>query len=195
MGKTINIKARKAVVIGAGGFKSNVQMRMAWDPRLDSDLGAGGTPYVDTTGYGIIAALDVGAGVTDMSFVCEFRVKFGTLTYQLWEPPAKMPSSESPCRSILSQSRLFFGAKMLILAHDQMAGLRANTKAQVLNRNDQGVAEGVRIDDEQIIPHLYAAGECVGGYYGAVRGHGKVGVIGIWGRIAGQNAAKEQSLP
>ena len=86
-GKTQTIKANKAVLLASGGWKANVQMRMAWDPRLDSDLGAGGLPYVHTDGSATIAALKVGAAVTDMSFVCEFRFKWGTATYQTWEPP------------------------------------------------------------------------------------------------------------
>ena len=320
-GKTINFKARKAVVLGCGGFKGNVQMRMAWDPRMDDELGAGGLPYVETTGEGLMAAVDIGAGTTDMSFVCELRVRWGTLTYQLWEPPALTtigttgsaglrirdfsrlilvkddgnryvdegaPSAnpedlffqaylnlrerprnvwavvdadgaealgftrdqfENPepkvtpalypgCVAVadsiqdlaismgISSTGLgatisrfngfvdagedadfgkpmpmykivkppFFGVKLLVLAHDQMAGLRANTRAQVLERSNQIANQFTPIDDEPVIPHLYAAGECVGGYYGTTRGHGKVGVCGIWGRIAGQNAAKETSL-
>jgi len=315
----INIKARKAVVLGSGGFKSNVQMRTAWDPRLDADLGAGGLPFVETTGEGSMAAVNVGAGFTDMSYVCEFRVRWGTKTYQSWEPPTlttvpggagisagdyhrlimvkndgqryvneageqslchhtfwqaflnlkekprnvwaitdaegaaelKWPEDEmrdpqplagralypgcvavaDSIQELASQMGIdpvgleatvnrynafvdagedgdfekpqplysiskppFFAAKMLMLCHDQMGGLRANTKAQVLDRSEQIVAQGVSIDQEKVIPHLYAAGECVGGYVGAERGHGKIGVYMIWGRIAGQNAAQETRL-
>jgi len=316
---TINIKARKAVVLGSGGWKSNVQMRMAWDHRLDTNLGAGGLPYVNTTGDGIMAAVDIGAGITDMSYVCELRIKWGTHTYQLWEPPVltttpvgsglgmgdyqrpiavkndgqryvdettaviypqhrfydaflnlreksknvwavtdaegaaalkwSLAQFQNPQPKVLpclypdyvavadslqllaskmgippasleaTVSRYngfvdagkdadfgkpmplykiskppFFGAKLFMLAHDQMGGLRANTRAQVLERSDQVVAQGISIDEEKVIPHLYAAGECVGGYVGVERGHGKVGVYGIWGRIAGQNAARETRL-
>ncbi len=317
---TINIKARKAVILGSGGFKSNAQMRMAWDPRLDNDFGAGGMPFVETTGDGQIAALDIGAGVTDMSYVCELRVHWGTGIYQVWEPPqlTSVPfiaglgggdykrliivkndgqryfnesspqaipvdpfyeayknlnerprnvwavtdaegaaalrwpvrqfanpqpkvspglypgyvafadtlaelgkkmgvdaatldatvgkyngfvdagkdadfNKPGPLTKILKPP--FYGAKLLILCHDQMGGLRANTRAQVLDRAEQAVGAGVSIDKEKIIPHFYAAGECVGGYVGTERGSGKLGVYMIWGRIAGENAAKEPSLP
>ena len=47
------------------------------------------------------------------------------------------------------------------------------------------------IDQQDVIERLYAAGEIAGGYYGAVRGHGKIGVIMSAGRIAGQQVAKE----
>ena len=40
-GKTVNIRARRAVFLGSGGFKSNVAMRVAQDPRLDEDFSRG----------------------------------------------------------------------------------------------------------------------------------------------------------
>jgi hypothetical protein len=72
-GRTQNFKARKAVFLGSGGWKSNVAMRLNWDPRLNEDLGAGGAPFVETSGEMINAAVDIGAGLKDMSFVCELR--------------------------------------------------------------------------------------------------------------------------
>lgn len=315
----INIKAKKAVILTSGGFKSNTQMRMAWDPRLDDDLGAGGLPYVETTGEGQIAALNIGAGLTDASFVCEFRARYGTSIYQSWEPPEmttvpggaglgigdytrvimikedgqryvnetgpkdkthetfwqeylnlqekprnvwaiadatqaaelrwdeeEMRNPQPKAGSFLSEDRVavadtiselaakmgvdpqgleetvkkfngyvdagkdpdfgksapmykiltppFFGAKFLMLAHDQMGGLRANTKGQVLDITQQLEGKALSIDEEKVIPHLYAAGECVGGYVGAERGHGKISIYMIFGRIAGENAAKETPL-
>ncbi len=83
-GKTLNIRTRKGVVLGAGGWKSNVAMRVNWDPRLDADFAAGGMPYVESTGEMIMAANDIGADLTGMDFVCEFRVKWGTKIYQHW---------------------------------------------------------------------------------------------------------------
>ena len=53
----------------------------------------------------------------------------------------------------------------------------------------------VSIDDEPVIPHLYAAGEVVGGYVGAERGHGKISIYETFGRIAGKAAAAEADLP
>jgi succinate dehydrogenase/fumarate reductase flavoprotein subunit len=82
--KTINIRTRKGVVLGSGGWKSNVAMRTNWDPRLDADFSAGGLPYVETTGEMIMAANDIGADLTGMDFVCEFRVKWATQIYQHW---------------------------------------------------------------------------------------------------------------
>ncbi len=317
--ETMAIKANKAVLLASGGWKSNVRMRMAWDPRLDGDLSAGGLPFVDTTGEGILAALNVGAGLTDMSYVCEFRIRWGTAIYQTWEPPtldtvpggsglpvadygrlmivkndgrrfvnevaastypedpffdAFLNLTERP-RNVwgitdadgaaalkwteeafqnptplvtpaLSEDRIamadtieeladmigvpaenlvaeverynsfldlntdpdfgkpspyyrlakapFFAAKQQMMAHDQQGGLRANTAGQVVSLNDQLMGDAVSIQQEAVIPHLYAAGESVGGYVGARRAHGKISIYMTMARIAGKAAAEEESL-
>ena len=321
--ETINIKARKAVILASGGWKCNKQMLMAWDRRYDTDFFDSGYPYVNTTGDGLMAAEDVGAGLTGMSYACLLYHTWGAKGLAFWEPQtmstfpgpfsglnirdfhrliavrgngqrfADITQQESiheqatpfdtaflnllterprnvwaitdadgaaalrwpeaqmrnPVRQVppglerdsvavadtieqlASMMRIdpvglaatvskyngfvdagkdadfgtppplykiskppFFGVKYWLQAHDQMSGLRANTRAQVLDRSDQMVAQGVRIDAEKVIPHLYAAGECVGGYFGNVRGSGKMGVYMIWGRVAGQNAVRERRL-
>jgi urocanate reductase len=320
-GETSTIKARKAVLLASGGWKSNVRFRMAWDPRLDDDLGAGGLPYVETTGEGILSALDVGAGLTDMSYVCEFRIRWGTRIYQTWEPPSidtvpggsglpvsdysrvmivqnegrrfvnelaastypeepffdaflnlpfrprnawaitdddgaaalgwsreafENPDPTTPpalfedmiavadsieelaemigvpaenlvdeverYNSFLDMDRdpdfgkprplyriatpPFFAAKLMVMAHDQQGGLRANTQGQVLDRTAMFPNGGpISIDEEPVIPRLYAAGECVGGYVGARRAHGKISFYMTAARIAGRAAAAEEPLP
>ena len=86
----------------------------------------------------------------------------------------------------------FFAAKANLLRHTQGNGLRINTKAQVLERMDQWDGlHAVSIDEEEAIPHLYAAGECTG-FLGWRRNHGKLGHCVTFGRIAGQNAAAEE---
>jgi urocanate reductase len=317
-GATLNLRGKRAVLLASGGFKSNPQMPMAWDSRLDTDLNAGGLPYVNTTGEGIAAAVDIGAGLTDMSFVCELRVRWGTPQYQIWEPmtldtvplqpglglgntqriiivdndgqrfcnefvlsrypeseffegflnlpkrprnvwaitdakgaeklawptaamqnpdPTKMPYLRSGFTAVagslselaqkmgVSEAGLaatvqrynaasrapkdvefdrpaprfplttapFYAAKATVLAHDQMGGLRINTKGQVLERQFQLTGGGVPIDKEPIIPNFYAAGECTGGVVGEERGHGKISVYMVYGRIAGKLAAGEKA--
>lgn len=318
-GAAISIKARKAVLLASGGWKSNVRMRMAWDPRLNGDLGAGGLPYVDTTGEGIVAALNVGGGLTDMSYVCEFRIRWGTDIYQTWEPPTldtvpggsglpvadygrlmivqnegrrfvnekaastypeepffdaflNLPFNPRNCWGVTDadgaaalgwsrdqfdnpdptvppalsadkvatadtieelaekigvpaenlvatverynanldanedeefgkegpyyrlQTAPFFAAKLKIMAHDQQGGLRANTMGQVLDINGLVSGDAVSIDEEPVIPRLYAAGECVGGYVGARRSHGKISFYMVAARVAGRAAAAEESM-
>jgi flavocytochrome c len=319
-GKKQTIKAKKAVLLASGGWKSNVQMRVSWDPRLDADLSAGGLPFVQTDGSGTVAAIDAGAALTDMSFVCELRFKWGTAIYQTWEPPtletvpggaglsisdyhrvmivqndgkrfvdemgavaypqkpfydaylnlptkprnvwavtdaagakalkwtAEIFNNPTPLVApALSADRVamadtlealaakmgvpaeglaasverfnacidlnedpdfgkeppyyrltegpYFAAKAQFFAHDQMGGIRANTKGQVIELSGMMSGNVVSIDEEPVIPHLYAAGEVVGGYVGAERGHGKISIYQVFGRIAGKAAAAEPDLP
>lgn len=66
--------------------------------------------------------------------------------------------------------------------HHTMGGLNTNTKAQVLD------ATGTPI------PRLYAAGEITGGIHGTNRVGGNALLdVFVFGRIAGENAAKESS--
>lgn len=318
-GATKRFKARQAVILGSGGWKSNEAMRLNYDPRLNSDLSAGGLPYVETTGEMTNAAVNIGAGLRDMSFVCEFRFKWGTRFYQVWDPvdienppstgvgmsigsfadvvlvkadgtrfvdenaakvypqepfyeaflnqaaprsvwavvdaagaeglkwdveALKSPSEDKkpylnpdyvaiadtldelaqkigvPADAFAAQierynafaaagaddefgkegmtapvaTAPFYAVKMQFFAHDQMGGLVANTKAQVCKRSEHAGPDPIALDSQEIIPHLYAAGECVGGYVGSDRGHGKISMYMVYGRIAGQNAVKETPL-
>lgn len=318
-GAVKHFKARKAVILGSGGWKSNVAMRLNYDPRLDADLSAGGLPFVETTGEMINEAVNIGAGTRDMSFVCEFRFKWGTRFYQMWKPAsidnppsagvgltipsfanvvlvkadgtrfvdenaAKVYPQEPFYEAYLNQpapravwaivdasgaeelkwdpavfenpteeekpflnpdyvatadtleelaakigvpadalvatveryngfveagadgdfgkeemtapvaSGPFFAARMQFFAHDQMGGLVANTRGQVCKRSEHAGPEPIALDDQEVIPHLYAAGECVGGYVGKDRGHGKISIYMVFGRIAGQNAAAEEPI-
>ena len=88
----------------------------------------------------------------------------------------------------------FMAAKLFMLTHDQGCGIRANTQMQVIDQTfqwDAGSSPSVALDKERVIPHLYAAGELVGGLWGAARGHGKIGAYAVQGRIAGKAAVKE----
>ena len=315
-GTVKNFKAKRAVILGSGGWKSNVAMRLNYDPRLNEDLSAGGLPFVETTGEMIQQAVNIGAGTRDMSFVCEFRFKWGTRFYQMWNPvdienppatgcgvsisnfgdvvlvkadgtrfidenaaqayPQKpfyeaflnqespratwaivdaagaealkwntealaAPSEEEapyltpeyvavadtiedlaakmglPADAVTETieryngfveagtdedfakegmtapiaTAPFYAVKMQFFAHDQMGGLVANTKAQVCKRSEHYGPDPIALDDQEVIPHLYACGECVGGYVGEDRGHGKISIYMVFGRIAGQNAAAE----
>ena len=318
-GATKRFKARKAVILGSGGWKSNEAMRLNYDPRLNSDLSAGGLPYVETTGELTNEAVNIGAGTRDMSFVCEFRFKWGTRFYQVWmpadieNPPStgvgmtindfsnvvlvkgdgkrfvdenaakvypqepfydaylnletprsvwaivdangaeglkwdvealKSPAEDKapylnpdyvaigdtlddlatkigvPADALKSEIERyngfaaagsdedfgkevidapletgpFYAVKIQFFAHDQMGGLVANTKGQVCKRSEHAGPDPIELDKQEIIPHLYAAGECVGGYVGKDRGHGKISIYMVFGRIAGQNAAAETPI-
>lgn len=62
-GKTVNIRARKGVIIGSGGHSSNVNFRRIFDPRLTEEYQVAGEPYSFQDGSGEIAAMSVGASL------------------------------------------------------------------------------------------------------------------------------------
>lgn len=72
----------------------------------------------------------------------------------------------------------FYGCRLWPRVHFCQGGLAITPKAEVLNT------------DLQVIPGLYAAGECTGGVHGMVR-LGTVSITDcvVFGRIAGRNAA------
>jgi urocanate reductase len=89
-------------------------------------------------------------------------------------------------------------AKFLMGGHDQCGGIRINTKAQVIDCQSYQVSQGsgpsAPLDSEAVIPHLYAAGELAGGFWGDARHSGKMGSYCVVGRMAGRNAAAETPL-
>ncbi len=63
-GTRVNIRARKAVILGTGGSTGNVNFRRMFDPRLTEEYcGLAGMPYSDQDASGEIAAMDVGAAL------------------------------------------------------------------------------------------------------------------------------------
>ncbi len=328
-GKIINIKARRAVVLAAGGYVDNDRMCQSWDPRVAgpdtySDGGvAGYPPYNENTGDALLAGLDVGAQLSDMSFVSFIYLFYGAKAYWMWEPrdwskfnllrgrgltlggegakrlilvnnegaryvneaaeynpdvpecefttaymnlkarprnvwaitdadgaanlkwtqdmfakadPLKNMSLSPDCLAIadtiqalaakigIDAAKLeatinkyngfvdagedkdfkkpkplyklakgpFFAAKLNLLRHTQVGGMRVNTKMQVLDRSDQQ-GPAVPLDKEKVIPNLYATGECTASI-GWRRVHNKIGHYISFARIAGKNAAAEKPL-
>jgi len=89
--ETINIKARKAIILCTGTWTDNYRMAQAWDPRIvgpdcfgDGGIPSDGTLYVDSAGDGHIAAADIGAGFSDMSFVSYIYIFYGARSYWGW---------------------------------------------------------------------------------------------------------------
>jgi succinate dehydrogenase/fumarate reductase flavoprotein subunit len=63
-GKTVNIRARKGVIIATGGHTSNVNFRRIFDPRLTEEYnGVAGEPYSFQDGSGELAAMAIGASL------------------------------------------------------------------------------------------------------------------------------------
>lgn len=94
----------------------------------------------------------------------------------------------------------YYAVRWNIVRHTQRNGIRINSKAQVIDnmasqwmQNQEDENNILSINQEPVIPHLYAAGENAGNL-GWRRYHNTLGVYSIFGRIAGQNAAAEPSL-
>ena len=62
-GKTLNIRARKGVILGTGGHSSNVNFRRIFDPRLTEEYQVAGEPYSFQDASGEIAAMSIGASL------------------------------------------------------------------------------------------------------------------------------------
>jgi succinate dehydrogenase/fumarate reductase flavoprotein subunit len=91
----------------------------------------------------------------------------------------------------------FYAIKMALMKHTRRNGIRVNTHGQVLDRSDfigdMAASPRNSVDEESVIPRLYAAGECAN-YLGRSHGHGTLGIYSFYGRIAGKNAAAESQL-
>jgi urocanate reductase len=62
-GGTLNIEARKGVIIATGGHTGNVNFRRTFDPRLTEEYQQACLPYVFQGAKGELAAMDIGASL------------------------------------------------------------------------------------------------------------------------------------
>jgi len=63
-GRTLHIRANKAVIIGTGGSTGNVNFRRMFDPRLTEEYcGIGGMPWSNQDASGELAAMAIGASL------------------------------------------------------------------------------------------------------------------------------------
>src|SRR6202030_1712747 len=62
-GATLNIQARKGVIIATGGHTGNVNFRRMFDPRLTEEYQQACMPYVHQGADGEVAAMDLGASL------------------------------------------------------------------------------------------------------------------------------------
>ena len=62
-GATVNIRARKGVLIATGGSSSNVTLRRTFDPRLTEEYQVAGEPWSRQSGNGELAAMAIGAAL------------------------------------------------------------------------------------------------------------------------------------
>jgi len=62
-GRTVNIRAKKGVLVATGGSTSNVTLRRTFDPRLTEEYQVAGEPWSRQSGDGELAAMAVGASL------------------------------------------------------------------------------------------------------------------------------------
>lgn len=104
----LTIQANRAVVLATGGTSDNVQLCHAYDPRYDNDMyhdgmGPPGTPdMTQNTGDGHLAAMAIGGGVTDMSYVDYLPIKWGSHLYWIW--PTQNPRNYSDATGYVASS-------------------------------------------------------------------------------------------
>ena len=76
------IRAEKAVIIAAGGFGSNIEMRKKYNPAVDETILS--TNTVGSTGDGMVMAEKIGAALVDMEYIQTYPIcdpLTGTLLY------------------------------------------------------------------------------------------------------------------
>lgn len=63
-GRTVNVRAKKAVVIATGGSSGNVNFRRMFDPRLTEEYcGLAGMPWSNQDASGELAGMAIGASL------------------------------------------------------------------------------------------------------------------------------------
>jgi len=62
-GASVEIDARKAVIVATGGSTGNVEFRRMFDPRLTAEYGLAGMPWSDQNASGELAAMAIGASL------------------------------------------------------------------------------------------------------------------------------------
>jgi hypothetical protein len=66
-GKTVNIRARKGVIVATGGHNGNVNFRRMYDPALTEEYTTWGAPYTTKDADGELAAMAIGASLWTLS--------------------------------------------------------------------------------------------------------------------------------
>jgi succinate dehydrogenase/fumarate reductase flavoprotein subunit len=62
-GRTLNIQAKKGVIIATGGHTGNVEFRRMFDPRLTEEYQQACQPWINQDASGELAAMDLGAAL------------------------------------------------------------------------------------------------------------------------------------
>ena len=87
----------------------------------------------------------------------------------------------------------FYAGRASLIRHTGRNGLRVNSKSQVIDSIAMQDTTVVSVNEEPVIPHLYAAGE-VGNALGYRRPHNSLGHYATAAMISGENVALETPL-
>jgi succinate dehydrogenase/fumarate reductase flavoprotein subunit len=165
-------------------------VEMGWKPEQFTDATKQQAPYLDPKW---IATADTIADLAGKMGIPAAGLQATVAKYNLAVDPEF--GRKVPYTPIAKPP--FFAAKMAPMTHDQSSGIRVNTKMQVIDQMFQAgdsTSPSVAIDEEGVIPHLYAAGEISNGLFGTSRGHGKMGAYVVLGRVAGKAAVEETGV-
>jgi urocanate reductase len=180
-------RPRKAwMIVDATGAKT-----LGWTAEMFDGASPAISPFLDpklVAWANTLSDLAVKAGIPEANLAGTLR-KYNEFAAAGADKDFKHPTPFHPL-----ETAPFFAARLVLITHDQCAGIRVNSRLQVIDQGFQaeaGTEPSVDINDERVIPHLYAAGECAGGFFGADRGPGKLGAYLVQGRFAGKHAAAE----
>jgi urocanate reductase len=153
-------------------FDADAVMREQWDPK---------PPNVDPNGWFFTAdTIAELAGKIKNPYqaqpISSAALEQTVAKYNSYVDAGKDADFAKPAPMYKIQKPPFYAAWSTPILHDTLAGLKINTKCQVIDRHDQ------------VIPGLYACGESAGGF--ALHGLPRVTVFG---RIAGREAAGANS--
>jgi len=81
--KKMNFRAKKAVILGSGGWKGQKFLRKLYDGRMTEDLEDSGAPFINSDGSALVAALKAGAVLMSDRAMdgALYRRKYGTKHY------------------------------------------------------------------------------------------------------------------
>ncbi len=137
-GKTLYLKAKKAVILATGGFSADVSMRSKYDLRLTNDIPTTNVP--SPTGEAILSAADVGADVIGMDYIqgliaCNYYTKkYGSLANLGIDHAIFINTdgarfvAEDQRRDVMAEATLVQPKKLLLWVADERCKKRYNEK-------------------------------------------------------------------
>jgi len=184
-GKPCDIKASKAVVLTCGGFENNQEMIRTYLPGLPYCYPSG-SPYNEGDGVTMLAKGWIRRAETLTALARTLGLPPAVLeeTVTRWNAHCHAGADPDFGRTKMLcpiQSAPFYAIELSPSMLNTQGGPRRNARGQIVR------------PDGSPIPRLYSAGELGSIYSYLYQGTGNIGECLAFGRIAGRNAAAEQS--